>query len=204
MGNAVYSIRAQSLKQLGFANYGQYLDSAKWKTIRQMVLVRDGFWCRKCGKSSAHHIHHSSYDLPTLEGKDLSRLHSVCDWCHREIEFEGDDKRDGDKATAFNQWLPATELPDGNLKRKARKTKKRFTKPEKVKLSPEHRRATEKQAERIRTLVSELGIPLDAARVATMSQADYQSWNTDLERRLKDQRAKSLRKAFQQENRRFK
>ncbi len=101
----LYATRANSLKSLGFRDYGEYLDSKLWKSIRKRVLIRDGYMCRKCGKVSAHHVHHTSYKLRIMRGRTLDGLFSVCDWCHRDLEFNGDEKRPGDEVVAFSGWL---------------------------------------------------------------------------------------------------
>ena len=113
MSNEVYRDRAIVLKQLRFPDYQSYLESALWKRIRVAVLKRDGYWCRRCGKVSAHHVHHGSYSKRTLTGRDISKLYSVCDWCHLDIEFDGDKKRDGSIVMAFAGWIavPNADVP---------------------------------------------------------------------------------------------
>lgn len=203
MSNRIYVVRNRNLKSLGFVDYPQYLESRLWKSIRQSVLVRDGFKCRKCDRSSAHHVHHSSYDVATLRGDDLSKLHSVCDWCHREIEFDGDEKRTGSDAVAFDQWLPSNRLPDGNVARKAKK--KLYQSRKKVaKLPPGERTATRIQIERLKTLSGELGISFDSARTVGLTQSGFYSWRTELEQRIKKAEQDRLKKEFAKENRRFK
>lgn len=112
MGNEVYRDRAIVLKELRFTDYQSYLESALWRRIRVAVLERDGYWCRRCGKVSAHHVHHGSYSKRTLTGRDISKLYSVCDWCHLDIEFDGDKKRDGSAVMAFADWIaiPNTDV----------------------------------------------------------------------------------------------
>jgi hypothetical protein len=113
MSNEVYHDRAIVLKELRFADYRSYLGSALWNRIRNAVLKRDGYWCRRCGKVSAHHVHHGSYSKRTLTGRDISKLYSVCDWCHLDIEFDGDKKRDGSAVMAFSGWIavPNADVP---------------------------------------------------------------------------------------------
>lgn len=81
----------QAFKHLGFSTHSEYLDSPLWKGIRTRVLIRDGNKCRVCLKN-ARHVHHRSYDYATMSGRNLGRLVSICDSCHREIEFTGDAK----------------------------------------------------------------------------------------------------------------
>ncbi len=63
------------------SKYGLYLESDKWKQIRQKILERDGYKCRICGANYNLHIHHLTYKRLYDENKD--DLITVCESCHK-------------------------------------------------------------------------------------------------------------------------
>jgi hypothetical protein len=81
-----YTNRQTNLTALNFTNYGQYLKSRLWSLIRSLVLI-DGVMCKCCGRNLATKVHHQSYSIEVLEGKDLGLLVPVCAGCHLKIEF---------------------------------------------------------------------------------------------------------------------
>lgn len=83
----VYAERRKSLGELGYSSYEDYLSSGVWQEIRRKVLRRDRGRCRLCG-SRAFAVHHTSYSTQVLAGGDLSKLLSICNRCHAEIEFD--------------------------------------------------------------------------------------------------------------------
>lgn len=89
-----YQERLVNLKQLGFSNYQEYLNSILWKIIRKHVLYRDVRFCRsrRCNNKS-NIVHHLNYNVPTLIGQSPQTLITVCSECHQEIEFDGTKKR---------------------------------------------------------------------------------------------------------------
>ncbi|MEM0202473.1 MAG: HNH endonuclease [Archaeoglobaceae archaeon] len=52
-----------------------------WKNIRNLVLERDNYRCRVCGKNNASQVHHI---IPKKEGRteELSNLITLCGRCH--------------------------------------------------------------------------------------------------------------------------
>lgn len=86
-----YGDRAKILKDLGFKNYSDYLESQFWKRIRFLVLDRDGGSCRICARG-AEVVHHRSYDIATMAGSSIDNLISLCRECHNWIEFEEGNK----------------------------------------------------------------------------------------------------------------
>lgn len=82
-----YIQRNAILRRMGYSSYSQYLTSEEWKQIRLKVLRRDGFTCQSCKAFRATQVHHTRYDLPTLSGRNLSGMMSVCRMCHRTAEF---------------------------------------------------------------------------------------------------------------------
>ena len=71
-----------------------------WDYIRQIVLSRDGYRCRKCGLTQEEHFKKYGYDLhihhisPYRQNKDsaVSNLVTLCASCHKKIE--GTDNKD--------------------------------------------------------------------------------------------------------------
>ena len=76
-------------------DYKKYLKSAKWKEIRERVLIRHNHACGRCG-GLAYKVHHKSYDQTVLDGLDDEQLIPVCKGCHHTVEF----RRDGTKTSA--------------------------------------------------------------------------------------------------------
>lgn len=82
-----YKLRNAAVRELGFKTYGDYRASDIWKTIRAMVLKRDGGKCVCCQKTATN-VHHQSYAAAVLAGSALQLLHSLCRDCHKAIEFD--------------------------------------------------------------------------------------------------------------------
>ena len=80
--------RDQILRSIGFQSYAEYLESDKWKSIRKIILRRDGFRCRVCG-APAENVHHRVYSRATLAGQSQGYRHlmSLCRKCHIDAEF---------------------------------------------------------------------------------------------------------------------
>lgn len=78
--------RKATLRSLGFASYQDYLASQLWAEIRRQVLA-DNTNCIRCRKP-AEQVHHETYCLEVLAGRDRSKLHSICGNCHRKAEFD--------------------------------------------------------------------------------------------------------------------
>lgn len=73
------------LLALGYDSYAEYLEGAAWKAIRSAKLAVDPL-CEICD-ANAEAVHHIAYDRETLVGKNAAGLVSVCNQCHRDIEF---------------------------------------------------------------------------------------------------------------------
>ena len=80
--------RQAVLQHMGYADYTEYLSSPLWASIRKTVLDRDNWQCCACSQRAIQ-VHHCRYDLPTLSGRDLSQLKSICVRCHSRIERSG-------------------------------------------------------------------------------------------------------------------
>lgn len=71
-----------SLKQLGFANYADYLASPIWRVVRTRVFRRANGLCEACREAKPENVHHWSYDVETLLGMRMANLEAVCKPCH--------------------------------------------------------------------------------------------------------------------------
>lgn len=81
-----YQQRDAVLLGMGFSSYAQYQRSSLWKGIRERQLTRQP-WCTGCG-GKAWQVHHLMYDKPTMLGRGLGSLVSVCGHCHFSCEFD--------------------------------------------------------------------------------------------------------------------
>jgi len=88
-----YAKRNENVRKLGFKDYAQYLNSSLWADIRKRHFQTSGFACYGCG-NRAYQVHHRHYDLSVLNGQKLDGLVSLCDTCHRKIEFNENGEKD--------------------------------------------------------------------------------------------------------------
>ncbi len=63
--------------------YEKYIVGPLWRTIRTRVLIRDNSRCRECDRM-AEEVHHLSYGKEVMEGRDDSKLVSLCRACHKD------------------------------------------------------------------------------------------------------------------------
>lgn len=98
---ATYAERNEVLKSLGYPTYNHYLSSDLWSGIRNRVLLRDGYACNLC-IARGNAVHHLSYSREVLLGEDDSSLVTLCNRCHKKVEFcpGGNVKRTLDKAVS--------------------------------------------------------------------------------------------------------
>lgn len=82
-----YTQRDRVLVRLGFPTYRDYLESELWHRIRASVLRKSSGMCCVCG-CEATQVHHKCYDKNTLLGKTNHNLVSICETCHKLIEFD--------------------------------------------------------------------------------------------------------------------
>jgi len=66
------------------AVYKRYRKSTQWKSIREIILNRDGYKCR-CGSTNRLQVHHLSYKYKFREYLKLTDLITLCHECHEEI-----------------------------------------------------------------------------------------------------------------------
>lgn len=80
-----YQERNDRLSELGIS-YQEYLKTPEWADIRKKVLLLRPN-CLICA-NKANQIHHTDYDWETLLGTNLIALASLCEKCHKYIEFD--------------------------------------------------------------------------------------------------------------------
>lgn len=67
--------------------YHKYLKTDEWQSIRDLVLQRDNYTCRCCGrtkddKGAALTVHHREYTHLFDEQNNLDDLICLCKYCH--------------------------------------------------------------------------------------------------------------------------
>ena len=68
------------------AAYREYLNSEHWRTIRRLVLERDGYACVLCGASGGQlEVHHRTYERGWYNER-LEDLVVLCIPCHCAVE----------------------------------------------------------------------------------------------------------------------
>jgi len=82
----LFKIRADNLALLNYNSWPSYLASSNWKLIKDIVL-KNRKQCSFCF-TPASLVHHSSFDIEVLLGKDLTKLHSVCSSCHSKCKVD--------------------------------------------------------------------------------------------------------------------
>jgi len=76
-------------RKIKFENYRTFLHSEYWKRIRNKVLKRDEYTCRKCGSTYNLQVHHKTYENHGAEHKHLNDLITLCNFCHT-LEHQAD------------------------------------------------------------------------------------------------------------------
>lgn len=110
----VYRERNRNIRAMGFKDYGAYLKSELWTSIRARVLTERPF-CEGCGKDATQ-VHHSAYRKKDLEGRDLRRLHSVCGGCHFKAEFR---RRDHEKLNPKQATTKLKQMAHMNARKRS-------------------------------------------------------------------------------------
>ena len=107
-----YARRNQTLRDLGYKNYDEYLKSRRWERIRRRCLLRDARKCCCC-KRTATQVHHLDYERPTLDGEAMHRLVSICASCHETIEHDilGNKIQDPEEIESRRQRLMTGNQP---------------------------------------------------------------------------------------------
>lgn len=60
--------------------YDDYLQSEKWRLIKDAVLRRDGFKCCRCDRKDNLQVHHKTYKR--IFNERLTDLETLCKGCH--------------------------------------------------------------------------------------------------------------------------
>ncbi|MFK5950224.1 MAG: hypothetical protein QM500_15775 [Methylococcales bacterium] len=83
--------KKEGIHDLTEMDYVKYLRTVLWREIKEWILKRDNGKCVICGaeqsKFNVLEVHHRSYELIVLEGKNSEMLVSLCPRCHEYIEF---------------------------------------------------------------------------------------------------------------------
>lgn len=108
-----YNKRNETLRDLGFDSYADYLNSGRYRRIKTIVMVKACKCCVAC-KKQANQIHHTSYDRDVLIGRDITKCLAICGECHENIEFD----KNGTKLpliAANRKLYQRAKLLNGNL-----------------------------------------------------------------------------------------
>jgi len=139
--------------------YRDYLDSAEWKTIRDIKLKEADNKCEQCGSRRRLQVHHLTYRHIFNEYYHLEDLLVVCKACHEAIHRQGKKpdkkkpKRKLSKKQAKKQKLAgqvkkaarakrSTILQDRALSKKQKRLKRKATALKKIENQPVNKRVT--------------------------------------------------------------
>ena len=107
-----YHERNVLLSHIGFTDYGEYLASNLWKSIRKKILAARPL-CRFCD-NIATCVHHMSYAENILLGKELKGLVPLCHGHHHYLEFDSNgNKRDFGSMKRTFAFLTRSKLRKG-------------------------------------------------------------------------------------------
>jgi len=62
--------------------YDAHINSSYWKTVRKLVIARDGGRCLVCNTDKNLQVHHRSYKNVGNEAENLGDLSTLCECCH--------------------------------------------------------------------------------------------------------------------------
>jgi len=83
-----YQERNSLLSDLGFASYGDYLQSELWQKVRLAAKTLHGKRkCSLCAKKKRLEAHHYAYTAANLSGVSPEHIFFICSKCHRKVEF---------------------------------------------------------------------------------------------------------------------
>lgn len=100
--------------------YNNYLTFPQWKRKRKLILIRDGFKCRKCGCTTDLQVHHKWYIQGALPWEVPNYfLITLCRECH-ESEHEGR------PISSFIRKLPIEKKKRKNRKKSKPKKNEEF------------------------------------------------------------------------------
>lgn len=129
-----YRKRHDKLLALGFESYNDYLQTPEWKSIRSIKLSKQPD-CPLC-QNSANQVHHMSYDTETLLGFKEHRLVALCSSCHKDIEYDGEQKNDlrrankklfteAEKTPKGLRWINSVNSKEGQFKKEMKEKRKK-------------------------------------------------------------------------------
>ena len=118
-----YEQRDQCLSSMGFNSYRAYLQSDLWKGIKQRVLAERPT-CWVC-EHKAKVVHHSDYDIDTLEGHRLTGLISLCRPCHKRAEFRSFHRKVGLQEANFRLFKRQKRAKNKAAKKAVKRTRKK-------------------------------------------------------------------------------
>jgi len=82
--NMMSGVLKRMKSEKSFIEYGPFINSNKWKTIRKRMFKLRGKKCETCGSRSKIHVHHLTYER--FGGDELDEdLLIVCSTCHEEL-----------------------------------------------------------------------------------------------------------------------
>lgn len=67
--------------------YSTYLQTTRWKLLRDEVLARDGYRCRVCNSRECLEVHHRTYER--IGNEDFDDLTTLCCRCHDTFSRHG-------------------------------------------------------------------------------------------------------------------
>lgn len=198
--SGVYRKRDALLLAMGFKSYESYLQSPKWRAIRQRVLMRDNDRCQRCN-CKANQVHHRSYSQAVLDGKNDSELASLCSLCHHDIEYEvttrrkkgkivtitkkrsGDEVQQRDRQYGIMVPWPTKSNPAAPVERtpaprSVTTRRQRRAKEEYDRLSPLP--ATEKQKKLILDMHDRYQWAMNNSRLETLTRGEWDLWFKEL------------------------
>jgi 5-methylcytosine-specific restriction endonuclease McrA len=78
-------LQESSVYEVAQKNYKKAINSREWQEMREAVLRKDGYECKKCGDSSNLHVHHKFYVLGhAIWDYPSHALETLCEDCHFE------------------------------------------------------------------------------------------------------------------------
>lgn len=79
-------------KKPKYVDYGDYIHSEQWQSVRRRRLQLDGYQCQRCGTGTNLVVHHISYAHLGQPG-EVEDLVTLCKACHSEVHEEDIRKR---------------------------------------------------------------------------------------------------------------
>lgn len=104
----------EGVLDLSHMDYEKYLRTVFWKEIKEWVTVRDNHRCVICNAEESRfcelEVHHRSYDLDVLEGRNSEMLVSLCPRCHKLIEFYSNGRKRVSLTEKDEKYLELVQL----------------------------------------------------------------------------------------------